>query len=568
VSDPRIARRLAAVAFLAYLASSAGLPSANPGSHYALVRAMAEQRSFVIDAYVAFTHGIDIARSDGHAYSNKSPLTAALTLPFYVAGRAWSSGFSWPAYPVGHDAGEPAVVFVLLLPALAGAAAVALVYRLARRLGASVGGGLAAASVAGFGTLLWRYATTLYSHAPSAALLAGLLLAVVASSGAAGRGRALLLGLLAGLALGIEYSNALAVGLVGVYALATGRIRFPRAPAEAAALALLALGAALPLAFLAAYNAVCFGSPLTAAYAHATSWDGGRDVIDVGRMRLPGFTTPLGQGLADLLLGHDKVEHALLTTSPALALAPLGWLLLARRSWREALLLAGVPLAICLPMAGFRAYWGGSVADTRYLVAALPLLAVPVATVFDAGRSWVRRLLRVVVVVLLAASVVRTMGAVAGFEGHPLRELRAPTSTWQLRADAAALFPAATAFFPRLPEDEGAEATGSFVRWEWSEDGLSWSVATPPRSARGRLLQRAFFRANPRMLPARLALVGQGCLASVSINKVTRLRRSCAGSATPAWEPLRLTGLVWPGLNLLEVEVLGKADLDAAELGP
>jgi hypothetical protein len=180
----------------------------------------------------------------------------------------------------------------------------------------------------------------------------------------------------------------------------------------------------------------------------------------------------------------------------------------------------------------------------------------------------VRRLLRIVVVVLLAASVVRTMGAVAGFEGHPLRELRAPTSTWQLRADAAALFPAATAFFPRLPEDEGAEATGSFVRWEWSEDGLSWSVATPPRSARGRLLQRAFFRANPRMLPARLALVGQGCLASVSINKVTRLRRSCAGSATPAWEPLRLTGLVWPGLNLLEVEVLGKADLDAAELGP
>jgi hypothetical protein len=567
VSDPRIARRLGAAAFLAFLLASAGIPSANPGSHYALVRAMAEQRSFVIDAYAEFTHGIDLARREGHAYSNKSPITAVLALPFYVAGRAWASGFSWPAYPVGHDAGDPAVAFVLALPALAAALCVALTFSVARRLGGSLGGALAAALAVGFGTLLWRYATTLYSHAPSAALVAGLVLTALGDrEEQVGRRRALALGVLAGLALAIEYSNALAVAALLSYALAARRVGLPRSAADAVRLGCLVLGAAVPLGFLAAYNAACFGTPLTTAYAFAASWDGGRDVVDVARLRLPGFSAPLGPGVLDLLLGRDKVEYALLRTSPVLVLAPLGWILLARRSWREALMLAVAPLAILLPMATFRAYWGGATADARYVVAALPLLGVPVAFAFDALRSRAAAAWRAAVILLLAVSVARSMRAVAVFDGHPIREFSTPLTRWSARLDLAALFPAATAFFPRPLADE--EATGRFLRWEWSEDGRVWSVAAPPRAATARLMQRAFFRANARKLPRRLTLVGQGCLASVSINKVTRRRSRCPEGANDAWEPLPVGGLVWPGLNLIEVEVLGPAHLDGAVLQP
>jgi hypothetical protein len=277
----------------------------------------------------------------------------------------------------------------------------------------------------------------------------------------------------------------------------------------------------------------------------------------------------MNRGLADLLLGGDKVVFALLPTSPVLALAPLGWALLARRTLKASLLVASVPLAILVPMAAFRAYWGGSVADTRYVVAALPLLAVPLAAVFDAGRSWVRALARGLVLLLLAISVARSAVAVAVFEGHPIRELRVPRSTWDARAGLAALFPAASAFFPRGSGDD--EATGRFVRWEWSVDGDAWSVAPPPRSARGRLLQRAFFEANARALPRALQLLGRGCLAAVSVNKVSRLQASCADAADAAdeaWRPLPTGGLVWPGLNLIEVEVRGDSHIDAAVLRP
>jgi hypothetical protein len=569
VSDPRVARRLGAVAFLVYLASGAGIPSANPGSHFALVRAMAEQRSFVIDAYAAFTHGIDVARVEGRSYSNKSPVLAALALPLYAAGRAWATGFSWPAYPVGHDAGDPAVVFVLLLPALAGAACVALVYRIARRLGATRLASGAAAATAGTGTLLWRYATTLYSHAASAALLAGLVFTALTASGPLRGKRAFAVGLLAGLAAAIEYSNAVAVVLVGFYLVAARGVRIPRTASDAAGLAFLAFGLALPIAGLMVYNAACFGAPFATAYAHATSWDGGRGVVDAARLALPGFSTPLRRGLTDLVLGGEKVAFPLLPTSPALALAPLGWLLLARRSFKEALLLAAAPLAVLLPMATFRAYWGGSVADTRYVVAALPLLAVPLARVFDAGRTWGRALARGLVLALLAPSVARASVAVAVFDGHPIRELRPPRSAWDVRAGLAALFPAASAFFPRTSGDY--EATGRFARWEWSEDGQAWSVAPPARSARGRLLQRAFFDANARALPATLQLLGRGCLAAVAVNKVSRHQASCTGATDAAageWAPLAIGGLVWPGLNLFEVEVRGDSHIDAAVLRP
>src|SRR6185295_8199263 len=111
---------------------------------------------------------LDVARASGHAYSNKSPFTAFAALPFYEAGRVLKR-IAPLVTTVGHDAGRPEAFYTLLLPALAGALNVLLVFRLGRRLGAGPAGATLAALVLAFGTLQWRYATALYSHALSAA---------------------------------------------------------------------------------------------------------------------------------------------------------------------------------------------------------------------------------------------------------------------------------------------------------------------------------------------------------------------------------------------------------------
>jgi hypothetical protein len=606
--DERTLLALFATAFLCYAASTAGVVGANAGSHYALVRAIAEEGRFAIDSHVEYSHRIDVARRGEHYFSNKAPLTAMAAVPLYwmasLAGRVLPPA----AFDVGHDPGRPQPVFVLLLPALASAFGVALVYRAARHFDARPPAAALAALLVGFGSLYWRYATALYHHSPSALALLGLCYAAIRAVDLLREPRrAGALGAAAGLAMAVDYVNVVVMPLVAVYLLATRKLRWPASRREAGALGVAALGVAVPLGVIAGYNTACFGSPVSTGYTYATSWDGGGRVLGDLENPLPGFSTPMRQGLADFLVGGSKVERALLLVSPVLLALPLGLLLLWRRSRADALLLTAVPWTLLAVMSTFRAYWGGSVADTRYALGALPLLGIPLALAADrllgpGSESLALRAGGALFGLLAGVSVLGAMAAVAEFEGHPIREFRLPIrSLADVSLDAAMLFPgrrhlgvagaclalgylgsawgrgrfygfkggsqpsrasvaltigaAAVVLTAAALAGQGGKA--EFRSWEFTSDGLGWQRETlplrteaPSLSARG-ILQLPAAAGQPTV-----RLEAEACGAAVYVNKVLRLQRDgCASGAL--LEPLEVSarGFVHAGLNLIEVEL-------------
>src|SRR3990172_674971 len=81
--------RTAAVLFViissVYFATIAGITSSNDGSHYALVRALADKRRSEISEYLSFTENQDYALRGDLRFSDRPPGTALLAAPIYAA---------------------------------------------------------------------------------------------------------------------------------------------------------------------------------------------------------------------------------------------------------------------------------------------------------------------------------------------------------------------------------------------------------------------------------------------------------------------------------------------------
>ena len=588
--------------FTVYVAGSVGIVGANPSSHYALVRALGDEGRCQVDSYIKYTHWIDLAYKDGHHYSNKPPGNAALALPFYLAGRAVEAFVREPAFRVGLDRGRPAAVFVLLLPALAGALSVVLVARMALALGASAPAAGGAALMLALGTLHWRYGTAFYAHAVSGALVTGACFVCLRASDLRRQGRsAFLLGLLLGAAAAADYVHALVLPIVVVYLLAEHKLGWPGSRTEAIRLLAGPAGLAIPMLFLATYGTACFGSPIKTAYDYATSPDGGAGVAQLSADDpLPGFSAPLARGLSDLLFGGGEVQWPLLWTSPVLVAWLPGIWLLARRSRAAAWLIGATPLLIVLVMAKFRAYWGGHVADGRYIVPALPLLILPVAFAAEGLRSALerRRPMAIAAACVLVLAGARSMQgaaeAAADFDGHPVRELTfAPGSVTDITDSLAALFPslwhaplalgaialglalfgsllpgttswpasrrvalalgaALTCCVPLLRPVGGPLRIG---RYSISEDGSRWRSAELPVSLDpGRTLWLRAVMQAPTNVSEVILEAGDACVVEARVNKVPRLfNKHCP----PAPEAARFSATAYlvPGPNLVELEL-------------
>lgn len=156
--------------------------------------------------------------------------------------------------------------------------------------------------------------------------------------------------------------------VVGLYAL----LRQRTWPARAGA---LALGALLPVAFLAWYNTVNFGGPLTTSYRYAINYPWAASLATT-------FDVPLSQGLPAMLwfgvdsLGEDN--QGLLLLSPIVAIALVGIPAFFRRSLREALLTLGIFLGYLLLFSTHHSF-SGFTFDGRYLVPFIGLLVTPLA---------------------------------------------------------------------------------------------------------------------------------------------------------------------------------------------
>jgi hypothetical protein len=385
-----------------YFATSAGLTSSNDGSHYALLRAMVDDHTFEIANFMAFAEGNDLAIRGDHIYSDRPPGTALLGAPFYLIGRILPRPIA--PIPTRHDEGNPQIVYLMVLPALAGAGAVLLAYLIARGYGLSTYAALTASLAFAFASTNWKYGSVLFSHGVSALLiLGGVGLALNIT-----RARrltwplALLLGLDLGLSVTVEYSNAIFTSVILLYIAlhliarrGTARhapthsplsIHGERVGGEARWLAglALALGLALPLGYLAWYNTVNFGGPLITSYKYAINYPWAASFRTT-------FDVPLKQGLSGMLWfgvdarGEDN-QGIFLLMPITLAALPGVWLYF-KKNWREAALTVGLFLGYLLLFAKHHTF-SGFTFDGRYLTPFLGLWFVPLAFVVEAFYEW------------------------------------------------------------------------------------------------------------------------------------------------------------------------------------
>jgi hypothetical protein len=266
-----------------------------------------------------------------------------------------------------------------LLASLSGVVIAVTAFALASRIGANRAASFGVAAVIGLSTMVWRYSTVLFSHAPSAAiLLVGLLVACRSLERRSSRGL-LLLGFLAGMALAVDYSSAVPFGgMLAVLLI----IRWRQGSNVVVDLAAFVAGSTLPVAFLATYQWAAFGSPLHTSYAYKAG-----ELYAPNTTIAGSYSGPI-TNLIPMLLSPTR---GLLSWNPVLLLAPLGFIALVRRNARVAVLFLASALPFLMLQSKFYMWWGGRTNDSRFLTPLIPILLVPLALPLSHTAGRIRR---------------------------------------------------------------------------------------------------------------------------------------------------------------------------------
>ena len=300
----------------------------------------------------------------------------AINLPYSIWGIGMSLLMAVP-YFVAERLQLDSGASVMTVNAVVVASIALVIYRLGLALGAPAGQSLAAAAITAFGTLLFAYVATGFSE-PSVALGIALGLLGVQTR------RPVLVGAGAGLALLMRIDSALLV----VPVLGAG-VWFVCGRTLGAALR-FCVGLLPAILVVGAYDTVRFGAPWRVGYTFAT------------------FNHPLLAGLYGLLASPAA---GLFLYVPLLPLALIGiWLTLHRLP-----VLGGTALALLVIRIPFYAMWFAWQAyyvwGPRFLVPAMPVLALGVLEIF---RRWsgLRLTLKTAVVTVVAIScAVQLVGA-------------------------------------------------------------------------------------------------------------------------------------------------------------
>jgi hypothetical protein len=348
----------------------------------------------------------DKAWFDGHFYSVKAPGLAAVTLPAYLALDA--AGTRQVARDAAQNAGgadhprwtptdnpdlsqygfsadrahrvevrvenETPIIWVLtLIGAVLPAIGLLLAVRwVADRI--EPGYGTAAAITLGLGTIVCTFAAEYFSHVAAAALGFGAFALLFRErEGAASVGLVGAAGLLAGLAVSFEYP----LGLLGAILLAYALAR-PERPRRAAAYLGGAVVGALPAL---AFNLWALGSPLRFAYSQAVAVQGltGHAELGLNSSGFFGIDLPKPGAAFDLLIA----SRGLLTLTPVLVMAAVGVVGMRRRGRApEAAVIGAVCVTYFVYNAGYWLPFGGGSPGPRFLIPALPFLAIGLAPAY------------------------------------------------------------------------------------------------------------------------------------------------------------------------------------------
>ncbi len=364
----------------------------NQNTRFAMVRAVVEDGSARIDRFHRATG--DKSKRGDHYYSDKAPGSSWLGVPAYAAARA-----AMGEEPSGRRADAAAYVVTVWAVGFPSALAVAALYGLLGFFGLGVATRIAAATAYGLGTLAFPFATLYYGHQLTAALvILGLYLLV---RGSRSPGMAVWLfasGLSFGYAIAVEYPTALAVIPCLLYA--AWRVR------PLSRLGWIAIGLALPGLAVAAYHAVAFGGPLTLPYEYSTQPHRHQGVF-------MGLGVPSLEALRAILVSGYR---GLLFSAPWLALAAPGAWLWWRRGLRgEAALWAIVPVLFVWMNASLVDWEGGWTFGPRYLIPAIPFLAMAAAGLgfCEGGGRAGRGLVWATAIALVAVSIAMMLAATA-----------------------------------------------------------------------------------------------------------------------------------------------------------
>ena len=363
----------------------------NPNNATRLFGALSlvERGEATIDRYQTLT--IDKAqftrKSGTHYYMDKAPGVTLMAAPVVWATN-WITGGN--SYDQVIDITNPKLAdFLRLRLALCVAFGAALLTAFAAVLLLDLGTGITGSPAAGLfaalgyalGSIVWGWSTTLFGHAPVAALL---LIATWAiwrgTSGTREIGRwryPLMAGAALGWAVAIEFPSALGGIAIGLWAL--WRSREAAWPVRRR-LYLIAVGTAVVAVLpLAAYNQFAFGTPFMTGY---------QGVVGFGGMNegLFGLTYPKPYVLWEILFG---TRRGMLWVAPVLVLGALGVARMIRNPATKDLgVLALSVILIVLAVNASYAYWdGGASVGPRHSVPAIPFLALGLAPVWASLRT-------------------------------------------------------------------------------------------------------------------------------------------------------------------------------------
>jgi hypothetical protein len=347
-----------ALVVLAALAPFVAEITAQPASRFAAAAAIVDDGTIRIDGYRDQLSASDFVERDGHVYSDKAPGQLLVAVPAYASARLVGADA-----PQGRFAGDLGAWWITLWTSMVPAAALAaLIYwTVASRFPNQA---VAVAMAFAFGTLLLVFTTQMYPHALSALLGFGAW--TVALRRPLRTRDAVLAGALAGCAVTVELSLVI-VALMVVALLLHRR--------QLSGLAWFALGAAPFGIALLLYQRAAYGSPLRSAYVLKDNYDA-PTVLELPRVDFIAQSLFSGKGA--------------LVVMPVVLLALAGALLL----WRDrppdrTTTVAAVVAfgAFMLVHAAMKEPFGGEMPGPRFVIPALPFLAMPLAR---AWKEWPR----------------------------------------------------------------------------------------------------------------------------------------------------------------------------------